>query len=213
MAAPVNTRDITLTRIRDSTREELIQFSDAHVLFGSSSTSSENNMHAIVPALCRTCTGFMPPIPSSFSSVIAFDEAKRKIYALLSSLHTTNCLQVPLEEDLVALNAVDPSIGTTELLCYLLQTLDMSYEQFNKIECYNMLGAAIRDAALKLSMDAKAFLHTNHGICSEEGCMYYVQLSEVHQPLFDVHHEQQSSPHATAMRHAGARYGCSITPS
>jgi len=173
MAAPVNTRDITLTRIRDSTREELIQFSDAHMLFGSSSTSSENNMHAIVPALCRTCIGFTPPIPSSFSSVIAFDEAKRKNYALLSSLHTTNCLQVPLEEDLVALNAVDPSIGTTELLCYLLQTLDMSYEQFNKIECYNMLGAAIRDAALKLSMDAKAFLHTDHGICSEEVCTMY----------------------------------------
>ena len=35
LTAPVNGRDVTLTRIMDATIEEYIQYSSSHVLFGS----------------------------------------------------------------------------------------------------------------------------------------------------------------------------------
>lgn len=142
LTAPVNGRDVTLTRIMDATIEEYIQYSSSHVLFGS--MTQDDRDHDIVGVFNRSYC--QPQL--QFSTTINFLYLKEKITMFLSTLSVNKgtCMKNPTEATRTVAQNAEATEGTTTLLCFFLSCLQYCFSNFDKEECFDKLNRAVHEA-------------------------------------------------------------------
>jgi hypothetical protein len=145
LTAPVNGRDVTLTRIMDETIEAYIQYSSAHVLFGKLVDQEEGDgEHNVVGVFNREYCS-----QSKFSTQVDFLYLQERIITFLSTLATTKgtCMRNPAVSTHSCAQNAKATEGTTPLLCFFLSCLQYSFNNFDTVECFQTLNRAVHEAA------------------------------------------------------------------
>jgi hypothetical protein len=164
MTAPVNCRDVSLTRINDETEDKYLKLSPAHAIFGRKGSKQEGYKHKMKPIFNGTAEyeGENP----LFSTKLDFDSVKTKIFKFLNVLNNSSpnrqsfCVNNIDSSSLEVVSQADTNVGTTSLLYFFLTTLDEAYNNFNTYESYCMLNAATCTAMMECGMDTENLLYS-----------------------------------------------------
>lgn len=165
LSAPVNARDVTMTRLGGITNAALLTNSLSHISYGC--YSSSKTPHKLSPTFNRDVQVSKNIF---YTSSINFDSTKVIISGFLEcALSPHTCINqlnwVGVQTTLNGWNS--QNCNATDLISFFTTLLDLAFDKFKTVECYKKLNAA---ATLYLSKHTTSrpychLLQSNGNIC------------------------------------------------